>query len=136
MGMMSDIPSYESASARFAAEVLNGERNPFVTLEAQGENIQMLWSILAKQGAEVWEKNSAGASKRPEGNPGSLMYYVRAVDMYNREMFNYFAAILPDLYAFSESDVETLDPAERERLRELIRRHEAEWVEFMSSLKS
>lgn len=131
---MSEIPDYGSVSARFVAEVLNGDVDPFATLEAQGESIQMLWNILAKQGVDVWEKTPTGANKRPQGEVGTLTYYVRAVDMYNSKMLNYFTALLPDLYAYSERNTEVLDTDERERLRELIRRHEARHVEFMSKL--
>jgi len=131
---MSDISSYESISARFAAEVLNGDENPFHTIEGQGECIQMLWSLLAKQGIEVWAKNERGANVRPSGEVGTLVYYVNAVDQYNHKLLNYFAAILPDLHDFAEGETETLAPAERERLREIIRRHESRWVEFMTKL--
>jgi hypothetical protein len=119
----------ESHSAYLCRLIAGGDENPFHTLEAQGENIQMCWVALAKQGIEVWERAEMVLPKRPQGKPGELVYHLRAAEEYNHKMLNVFSALLPDLKAASEGDIDALARI-RPQLEELAKQHQERWDAF------
>lgn len=122
----------ESYSAYLCRLIASGDENPFWTIEAQGENIQMCWVALAKQGVEVWERTENRSPKRPQGTPGELVYHLRAVDEYNHKMLNAFSALLPDLKAASEGDMDALARI-RPQLEALAKHHQERWDDARGS---
>lgn len=102
-----------SASARFVREVMEGKRNPFHTLEAARENIGSAQYSLS------------------QGQFDRIKYNLDGADRYLAEMFQYFAALLPDVYHASDGD-EAATGRMRDELTRLITRHEREWAAIMS----
>lgn len=131
---MGQLPNYESSSARFVAEVLEGSENPFWTLEAMGENMNQIYTELHKLGMDIGSIEN-GRRTLPSGQSKRLMEHLQAVSDYEQKLFNYFAALLPAVYQFSDhADEQPMDADERQHLRELIRYHESKWADFMSTL--
>lgn len=98
----------KSSSARFVREVAEG-RNPFHTLEAARENI------------------GSASYSLSQGKMDRVKYHLDGVDRYLEEMFQYFAALLPDVYHASDGD-EAATGRMRQELAKLAARHEREWA--------
>jgi hypothetical protein len=124
-----------SSRAKYVDDVLNGVENPFATLEALGEHVQMLWMKLGESGVNVWETDERGALHRPKGHPGEMVYHLNAVDQYRYELLNGFSALLPELHDASEGDQYALELIRSPELTSLRDRHEREWQNLMSTFK-
>ena len=96
----------KSYSAEYIQQLLDGEENPFWTLEALGEQANACWGALAKMGIEVIDPTPEGQRQalRPRGNPGEIIYHLRAVEEYQKKLWNAFAALLPDILDFSDGE--------------------------------
>jgi hypothetical protein len=108
------------------AAVLNGEQNPFVKLEAAAENLSTCWTVLHEMGIDTHAKERL-VNLRPDNvaHPGDIAYSLYAVERYLDEIFQYFAALLPDVYAHSEGETSIFETDEYQNmLRGLIQRHE------------
>lgn len=118
----------QSASATMVNEIAEGKENPFWTIEALQEHIGECWRQLAKTGVEVWDK-SGPTLQRPKGKPDTMTYSLSAVDMYASKLFQYMAALEPDIRAASEGDKEALKRVQQ-RLAIIAARHQKEWEEI------
>jgi hypothetical protein len=117
----------KSHNAKLCEKIRDGEENPFWTVEALGEHVQACWGALAEMGFDVWKRDEAGrATGRPDGEVGSIIYHLKAVNEYEQRVFNYMAALLPDLYRMSEGETVGLNKLKLE-LEELAKRHQRAW---------
>jgi hypothetical protein len=105
----------QSASARFVLEVRDGKENPFWTNEAIGEHIGNLWYLIHTLGIDLGDKDKVGTPA----------YHLRVIEKYHGKEFQYFAALLPDVY--DASDDEKALPKMHDRLTQLANEHQAEW---------
>ena len=122
--------SDKSYGSGYVRAVADGEENPFWTLEALQEHVQMLWGILAKQGVEIWENGKRGG-ERPKGEVGTAVYHLRAVDDYSKKLFEGFAALEHVLYRASDDNV---NPAEQDALKQDLEQRARKYEEYWKSI--
>lgn len=113
----------KSYNAELSEKIAAGEENLFWALEAAGEQIGSTWGALHRDGYTWPERKYVGQSA---GQPGEVIYHLSAVEMYVQDILNQAAALLPDLYAASEGDMEALARM-RPVLEKLARWHQERW---------
>ena len=118
----------QSPSAKMVMEITEGKENPFWTIEALQENLGMVWTKLAENGIDVWDRSGTFLT-RPKGKPGELIYYLNAVDEYAQKIFQHFAALDHDVYKASDGDEEAFKRMQQ-RLAIIAARHQKEWEEI------
>lgn len=111
----------QSASARMVLEVRDGTENPFWTNEALGEHVGSLQYALGELVAKY-------GLTQGDGKPDWLKevyYHLKAINDYQQNEFQYFAALLPDVY--DASDNPDAVAAMHDRLTKLAQDHQTEW---------
>lgn len=118
----------KSYSAECVEKVRDGEENPFWTIEAIGEHVQACWGALGRMGINVLDDTDK-IKGRPKGQPGDIVYHLRAIDEYQQKVWNVVSALLPDIKRMSEGETIALNKLKLE-LTQLAERHQREWERF------
>lgn len=117
----------ESHNAKLCQSIADGENNPFWTIEAVQEHINMLWSWYRKQGYEV--PPIENGKRQVIGSTGDFDHELVVIGGYVQNILDMLSALMPDLYKASDGDTEALSRLEP-FLKDMRDRHESRWQQI------